>query len=83
METITAREANQNFSRLLRRVESGEEFVVTRNGQPVARIVSAHGDGRRRLTPAQEEALSRSMARLRVGWDLGGERPSRDDLHDR
>jgi antitoxin (DNA-binding transcriptional repressor) of toxin-antitoxin stability system len=36
MRTVTAREANQNFSRLLAEVEGGETVVITRHGRPVA-----------------------------------------------
>ena len=38
-KTITLREANQAFSRCIREVEAGEEFTITRNGEPVARLV--------------------------------------------
>jgi prevent-host-death family protein len=82
-ETISARDANQNFAKVLRAVEGGAEFVVTRRGVPVARIVSARSDGRRTLTRAQEQILARSMRRLRRGWSLGGRRIDRDRLHDR
>ena len=37
-KTLTLREANQSFSRCIREVEGGEEFVITRNGTPVARL---------------------------------------------
>ena len=83
MKTVTAREANQNFAKILKGVERGEEFLVTRNGVAVARIVSARADGTRALTPAQERALARSMERLRRGWSLGGGRIDRDALHER
>ena len=83
MKTVTAREANQNFAKLLRAVEEGAEFLVTRNGVPVARITAARADGTRRLTPRQEKALARTMARLRRGWSLGGGRLDRDALHER
>ena len=36
--TISAADAKSGFSDLLRRAESGEEVIVTRNGEPVARI---------------------------------------------
>ena len=36
--TITAREANQQFAKVLREVAQGKEFVVTMRGRPVARI---------------------------------------------
>jgi prevent-host-death family protein len=38
MKTIGAREANQNFSKIMREAEAGEVFVVTRNGVPSVRI---------------------------------------------
>lgn len=36
MRTVTAREANQNFSKLLADVEQGETVVITKHGRPVA-----------------------------------------------
>ena len=35
---VTASEANQRFSELLREVRKGESFVVTARGRPVARV---------------------------------------------
>jgi prevent-host-death family protein len=81
-KTVTSREANQQFARMLREVEAGAEIVVTRRGVPVARIAPAREGGVRRLTPEQEAAHARSMARLRKGWDLGGEDFDRDALYD-
>src|SRR5689334_7055623 len=46
MRTVGAREANQQFSRLLKEAESGREITITRNGQPVARL----GPARRPLS---------------------------------
>ena len=37
--TISLREANQTFARCIREVEGGAEYVITRNGEPVARLV--------------------------------------------
>ncbi len=37
-QTISAAEAKAGLSDLLRRAESGEEIIVTRNGEPVAQI---------------------------------------------
>lgn len=56
-KTITLRDANQRLSRCVREVEAGEEFVITRNGRPVARLVPA--GGKRVLTAKQEAALAR------------------------
>jgi prevent-host-death family protein len=36
--TITAAEAKSGLADLLRRAEAGEEIIVTRNGEPVAKI---------------------------------------------
>jgi prevent-host-death family protein len=81
--SVSAREANQQFSRILRDVEAGAEILVTRRGQPVARIVPASPPSReRRLTPEQEAALERTRQRLEKGWDLGGGKFSRDELYD-
>ncbi len=82
-DTITARDANHRFARILSEVESGKEFVVTRNGVPVARIVPERlPDGRRRLTAEQERILAESNMRLRQGWPLGIEHFDRNELYD-
>ena len=39
MHRIGAYEAQKNFSRLLRRVEAGERFVISRHGRPVAELI--------------------------------------------
>lgn len=38
MSTVTLADAKAHLSHLLDRVEAGEEVVITRRGQPVARI---------------------------------------------
>ena len=82
-DVITSRDANHQFSHLLRQVEAGREFVVTRNGIPVARIGPIQPqDGSRRLSAEQERALADSLARLRKGWTLGIERLDRNALYD-
>ena len=81
-KSVSAREANQQFARILREVESGVEILVTRRGQPVARIVPAQTTGERRLTLEQEAALERIRQRLEKGWDLGGGKFNRDELYD-
>jgi prevent-host-death family protein len=42
-KTVSAADANRNFSLLLREVRNGESYVVTSHGRPVARIVPATG----------------------------------------
>ena len=39
MKTVGAYEAKTRFSELLKEVESGETVIVTRHGQPVARLM--------------------------------------------
>ena len=40
MVTVNVHEAKTHLSRLLKQVEAGEEVVIARNGDPVARLVS-------------------------------------------
>ena len=39
MSTVNVHEAKTHLSRLLVRVEGGEEIVIARSGKPVARLV--------------------------------------------
>ena len=80
-KTISLREANQRFARCIREVEAGAEFVITRNGQPVAQLTPV--GGRRILTPQQEAALARTRARMERGWPIGASPLDRDALHER
>ncbi|MBN9563559.1 MAG: type II toxin-antitoxin system prevent-host-death family antitoxin [Alphaproteobacteria bacterium] len=82
MKTISLRDANQGFAHYVREVEAGEEFVITRNGEPVARLVPVR-PATRQLTPKQEAALARIRARMAEGWPLGGEKFDREALYDR
>jgi prevent-host-death family protein len=80
-KTVTLREANQTFARCIRAVEAGEEFVITRNGKPVARLSPV--SGRRVLTPEQEAAWQRLEAAMEKGWNIGAGRLDRAALHER
>ena len=40
MSTVSVHEAKAHLSRLLQQVEAGEEVVITRVGEPVARLVA-------------------------------------------
>lgn len=81
--TMSMREANQNFSELARRVEAGEEIVVTRHGKAVLRMVPAQS--RERVpTPEQEAAWQRLLATARQGWKSEtGWKFNRDELYER
>jgi prevent-host-death family protein len=78
---ISLRDANQGFARCIREVEGGEEFVITRNGKPVARLVPI--SGKRVLSAHQQAARARALARMKKGWPLGIGKIDRDSLHER
>jgi prevent-host-death family protein len=80
-KVVTLREANQSFARCIRAVEAGEEFVITRNGTPVARLVPA--SRRRVLTERQVAALERLREIAKEEWPIGTGPLDRDSLHER
>ena len=80
-KTIALREANQTFARRIREVEGGEEFVITRNGEPVARLIPFRTH--RVLSPEQQAALARTLARMAAGWTIGAGPLDRAALHER
>ena len=47
MVTVNVHEAKTNLSRLLAQVEAGEDVVIARNGNPVARLVEYQAKGKR------------------------------------
>jgi prevent-host-death family protein len=49
VSTVGVHEAKTNLSRLLRRVSAGEEIVITRGGEPLARLVPVGPRGPRQL----------------------------------
>jgi prevent-host-death family protein len=79
-KVITLRDANQQLSRCIREVEAGEEFVITRKGKPVARLIPT--DGKRALTPEQEAARARALAVMTKGWPISAGPLNRDELYD-
>jgi prevent-host-death family protein len=80
MKTVSARDANQGFSRLLAEAAAGEEILITRRGRPVARLVPVAG-------PAEADrraaAKRRLLASLRKGLRLGGVVPARAEIYGR
>lgn len=57
MDEVGVFEARNNLSALLERVEQGEQITITRNGRPVARLVSVDND-------AEREKRREAMRRL-------------------
>jgi prevent-host-death family protein len=76
-ESISAADANRNFSQLLRGVREGRTFVVTSHGKPVARISPA--EDREAAADAAREALLRHLAR-QPNVDVGPW--TREELYD-
>ena len=79
MKTVSAADANRQFSALLRRVTQGEQIVITTRGKPVATLAP--------LTPlrdtARDAARARLLARLKAQPVSGMARNwTRDDLYD-
>lgn len=77
MKTVTAAEANRQFSRVLREISQGETFTVLSRGTPVATIAPARAG-----EVAQRAAKSTLLTRLR-GQPASGERDwAREELYE-
>lgn len=82
MKTVTLREANKDFSKLVQEIErKGEQFLITRHGHPVARLVPHRED--KRANPAWVAAFERMKQLHSTGLDLRGLKIDRDELYDR
>ena len=49
MSTVNVHQAKTHLSRLLVRVEEGENVIIARNGKPVAKLVGYERPGKRRF----------------------------------
>ena len=74
---VSAAEANRKFSELLRKVKSGESYVVTSHGRPVARIAPVDNEEQSR-SKAKAALLRRLRAQKAI--DIGPW--TRDELYD-
>ncbi|HAF70627.1 MAG: Prevent-host-death family protein [Acetothermia bacterium 64_32] len=69
MEEIGAYEAKAQFSELLRRVEKGERFVITRHGVPVAvlgPVSPRHRDVREVIRALKEFRKKHTLGGLKI-----------------
>ncbi len=73
--TITASEANQRFSEMLRDVASGVSFTVTSRGKPVARMMPIGDDTRK-------QAFDKMLAKMRARPVVITGPWKREDLYD-
>lgn len=79
MRTVPARQANQEFSKLLAAAADGEEIVITRRGTPVAKLVPVA----RRLSGAKrEKAIKEMIEMMRKGIPMGGLKVTRDEIYE-
>ncbi len=80
MKTVSARQANQAFSKLLADAAAGEEIVITRRGKPVAKLGPVAPEGGE---AAREAAVRRMTRRMKRGVHLGGIKLPRDEIYQR
>jgi prevent-host-death family protein len=78
MRSVTARQANQGFSQILKEAESGEPVIITRRGRPVAVLGPYRAEAADR-----DRAIERVVELMRKGLSLGGRRFTRDEMHER
>lgn len=72
METVNVHQAKTNLSRLLARVELGEEIIISNRGTPVAKLVPFHNAFKR------QDSLGRDQGRFTVPEDFN--EPLPEDL---
>ena len=82
MRTVSAREANQQFSKLLEAAVGGEEVTITRHGVPVAKLVPLASEA---TADALERRRRAALAWLRSPPLEGGNLDAwtRDEIHER
>lgn len=66
---VNVHEAKTHLSRLLERVEAGEEIVIARAGRPIARLVQYRG-----RTAPREPGLWRGRVTIAADFDEPDER---------
>jgi prevent-host-death family protein len=67
MSRMGAAEARNHLPRLLRRVQTGERFVITRHGRPVAELIPF-----RTTDPDQVQAAIDDLKAFQKTHSLGG-----------
>jgi prevent-host-death family protein len=68
MITVGAFEAKTRLAHLLDKAEAGEEILITRRGQPVAKLMPV----KTARLKKEMKALIEEIKRTRKGRDLGG-----------
>ncbi len=65
--TVGVHEAKTHLSRLLRRVSAGEEIVIARGGEPIARLIP--------VGPPSQRVLGKDKGRFEVPDDFDAPLP--------
>lgn len=65
-ETIGQRQLRNDNAEIMRRVEAGESFVITRNGHPIADLVPHAATEKRRKTLGEMQEHMRTLPQLDV-----------------
>ena len=81
MKQVTAREANQQFAKILSAVEAGEEVVISKHGKPIA-VMSPY---RPALDAERQAAIYQFLAVLNEPLIAAKDFHSfsRDEMHER
>lgn len=80
MPSVSAREARQQFARLLGEASAGQEIVITRRGKLVA-VLSRYRPSV--MTLERQAAIERIRAAMKHGIGTGARRFTRDEMHER
>ena len=75
VNTITAFDAKNRLGRLLDRVAAGEELVITRHGEPVAKLVPID-----KRTDDEVSLALETFRKVRESLVAAGRKTSRDDV---
>ncbi len=78
MTTVGIFEAKNRLSELVERAARGEEIVITRRGEQVARLMPPRAPD----APGQARALAARIRRSRAGQALGGGVSIRDMIEE-
>lgn len=81
MPEISLTIASREFSDLVKKVEEGESFVITRRGRPIAKLIPHGAD--KIADPEWASAYRRMMALLDESVGLGGLRVNPEEIYDR
>ena len=82
MKTVSARQANHEFSELLSRVERGEEILITKRSKPVAVLTPYRPP---LMTAERQKAIDHAIRVMAKGlpWGRALRAFRREDMHER